>query len=66
MTSLQSDLKFEIFGMDPASGINNFHICQAHMDGERKGDQIEAIQEDPVYQDTYYEGQDGAVSNSIS
>ena len=45
----KSDLTVELFALDPDQGVSGFHICQAHV--EFKGDNIQAIQTDPVYID---------------
>jgi hypothetical protein len=45
----KADLNIEMFVMDPSGGLSGFHICQAHVTD--KGNNIQAIQEDPFYED---------------
>jgi len=45
----KADLNIEIFVIDPDDGLTGWHICQAHV--VDKGDGIEAIQENAVYED---------------
>lgn len=42
-------------------GVAGFHICQAHM-VDAKGEEIEAIQDYPVYKTEYYKNFPGVVS----